>query len=123
MSSLPSVRSVLDKVDTGKKLTTREAVISKAINEVKNFLTSVPSTIGDSARNDLLKVWLTDRRHDTIAQCRRLMREVAQIKFSVIVGQTWFQEFSSLDENTLVMNFDGSKVNCSANLYEIQINV
>jgi hypothetical protein len=51
------------------------------------------------------------------------MREVAQIKFSVIVGQTWFQELSSLDENTLVMNFDGSKVNCSANLYEIQINV
>jgi hypothetical protein len=34
------------------------------------------------------------------------MRQIAAIKFSVIVGQVWLEEFESLDDNTSTMRFD-----------------
>jgi hypothetical protein len=125
LSSLPTVKSVLDKViNQGKKLTAREALMSKAINEVTGFMTSdAYRNIGPKAQEQLLRVWLTSRKRDTIGLCRQLMRAMAQIKFSVIVGQTWFEEFSSLDENQLTMTFDGSDVVCTANLKEIEVKV
>lgn len=124
LSSVPSVKSVLDKVKAGKKLTSRELLLSTGINEVTGFMTSdAYQNIGPKAQNELLRVWLTSRKRDTTALCRRLMRAIAQIKFSVIVGQTWFEEFSSLDENQLTMTFDGNDVVCTANLKEVEIKV
>lgn len=124
LSSLPGVKAVLDKIAAGKKLSAREILLNHPIKEVNDFMTSAGYvSLTEAARNDLLKVWLTNRKRDTIAVSRRLMREIAQIKFSVVIGQVWFQEFASLDENTLVMKFDGADVPCSVNLNEIEIKV
>lgn len=40
----------------------------------------------------------------------RLIRELAEIKFSVLVGQVWFPEFASLEENTLTITVGGYTV-------------
>jgi hypothetical protein len=124
LSSLPSVKSVLDKMDAGKKLTARESALCSAIAEVRGFLDSAAyKSIGDKPKNDMLHVWLTNRKRDTIATCRKLMREIAQIKFSIIVGQTWFTEFESLDQNSLTMDFAGTMIECTANLREVEIKI
>lgn len=124
LSSLPSVKSVIDKLDGKKKLTAREAVLTAAIEEVRGFIDApAHKKVPEKTRNELLHVWLTTRKRDTITLCRKLMREIAQIKFSVIVGQTWFSEFASLDENSLTMRLDGQDVNCTANLREVEIKI
>jgi len=109
LSSLPTVKSVIDKIDGKKKLTLREGLMSKAVSHAKSYGTH--------------QEYLNERKHGITKLCRKLMREIAQIKFAIIVGQTWFAEFSSLDENSLTMNFDGNDVVCTANLNEIEIKV
>lgn len=125
VSSLPSVKSVLDKVEKNpKKLTTREIALCPAIAEVRGFIDSPTNkSVNEKTRNELLHVWLTSRKRDTIILCRKLMREIAEIKFSVIVGQVWFSEFESLDENSLTMRFHGQDIMCTANLREIEVKV
>jgi hypothetical protein len=124
MASLPSVSEALDKLDGKKPPTGRVALLVPAIQEVKNFLESPAyQRVTDLAKGHLLHVWLSDRQKDTVSQVREAMRQIAQIKFSIIVGQTWFKEFSSLDENSLTMKLDGVDILCTANLKEISINV
>jgi hypothetical protein len=125
MSSLPSVKSVLDKLNAKKKLTTREIALCPAIAEVRGFIDGPTNkNVDEKTRNELLHVWLTSRKLDTITLCRKLMREIAQIKFSVIVGQVWFVDLGGdLNNNSLIMNFDGVLTECTANLREIEIKV
>jgi hypothetical protein len=52
-----------------------------------------------------------------------LIWQTAQVKFSVIVGQTWFQEFKSLDENQLTVKCGGYDIVGTCELREIQIKV
>lgn len=122
LSSLPSVRDVLGKLDAKKALTSRELLLAAPLNEYRDFLESPAyKSVGESARKELLRIWLTNRQKDTTSAVRQAMREIARTKFSVIVGQTWF--FPSLDENSLTMNLDGVDMVCTANLREIEIKV
>lgn len=123
LSSLPSVKSVLDKRGK-KKLTNAETLLVKAIEEVEGFLSGAAYTsLTGNPQHELLRVWLTSRTKDTISQVRRTMRALSEIKFSIIVGQVWFNEFESLDENSLTMALGGNDLVCTANLNEVEIKV
>lgn len=52
---------------------------------------------------------------------RRLQYAIARIKFAVIVGQTWFAEFPTLDDTTLTMGFAGAMVECAVELRETEV--
>jgi hypothetical protein len=56
-------------------------------------------------------------------EARRLMFEIAQAKFVVIVGQVWFQEFASLEENTLTLNLDGQDILFTAEMREVETKI
>lgn len=94
LSSLPTVKAVMDKLDGGKKLTRGEIALCPVIAEVRGFLKSNAYTsLNETAQKDMLRLWLKTRKTDTVALCRKLMRQIAAIKFSVIVGQVWLEEF------------------------------
>ena len=78
----------------------------------------------DSKDKDaLLKVWLESETKAAITSVRNLIREIAKTKFAIMVGHTWFKEFSSLDENSMTVNYDGLDYVCKAELKDIEVKI
>jgi len=76
-----------------------------------------PQEIKD--KDALFKQWLTDKLAESKKSVRGILYKMAQIRFSVVVGQTWFTEFSTIEENS--MDIDG--VNASVDMNEIQVEI
>lgn len=115
LSSLPSLKEARDKIAKGKT-TASVALMQPAIDKVEAFLATKPS---DSD----LETWLDAQAKDATGRVRGMLYEMAQIKFSITVGQTWPSEFKSLDENSLVIEVNGTKVEATLNMKEVEIRI
>jgi hypothetical protein len=114
-SKLDSVKAVREKITAKKKLNPCDTFMSNAITEVDDFIKKNPKNLHEK--------WLTGQTQAQIAKTRGLIYQTAQIKFSVIVGQVWFTEFKSLDENTLTLKLDGQDVTGICEMREVEIKV
>jgi hypothetical protein len=121
-SSLPKVDDTAKKMDDRKNLTTGDKLLAVAIQEYRDFIAS--SIYQKAAKPEhLLETWLKDKTEEAIKTARALNRKLAEIKFSVLVGQIWFKEFSSLDEGTLEFTVDGETLSGTATLKEIEVKI
>lgn len=121
LSSLPTLKKAEEAIAKGK-VTASVALMQPAIQEVADFLGSkVYTSAKDQAK--LFEAWLDGQFKSTQAEVRKLLGELARIKFSVVVGQVWFTEFKSLDENTMDITVDGQKLSCTVTAKEIQIPI
>jgi len=121
LSSLPSVKEAQQKIASGKT-TARHELLRPALKSVEEFEASdVLAKAKD--KDKVYEAWLDDQLSDAKTQVRKLLYEVSQIRFGVVVGQVWFTEFSSLDQNTLDLTLDGQKVTGTVEMKEIQIDV
>ena len=84
------------------------------VEEVEAYLAKKPSDA------DFLK-WIDAKAKDAVTKARGLIFELAQIKFAIVVGQVWFTEFSSIDENSMDITVDGTKIACKVEMKEVQI--
>jgi len=109
-SSLPKVEDVIAKVLANKPLTPVDKLMAVAINDYQSQINSslYKSLKDDKLRNDVLKTWLSTSKMDVRVNRRKLLQEIAQIKFSLILSKKWFDEFNSFDENELTLNLNGS---------------
>lgn len=114
-SKLDSVKAVKEKITAKKKLNPCDTFMSDAIKEVDGFVAKNPKNVHQK--------WLTGQAQAQIAKTRGMIYQSAQIKFSVIVGQVWFTEFASLDENQMTVKIDGQDVVGTCELKEIEIKV
>lgn len=57
------------------------------------------------------------------SHAKELGRLSSRITFAIIVGQVWFTEFSSLDENSMEVEYGGAKYLCTAELVETKVNI
>lgn len=122
LSTLPKVAEVREKLAKNAKLNAGGLLMADAVRDVGAFLAS---DVYQSAANkdDVFKEWLTDRRKTTTAHCRKLMRQIAQTTFTTVVGQVWFAEFSSMDENSLTIEQDGQKFECKVEMKESEVKI
>lgn len=121
MSSLPTLKDVQARIASGKHTAT-SALMAPYVKDVEDFLTSnVYKNASDPGR--VFKAWLEGQGADQKKKVRRLLYEVSQIRFGVIVGQTWFTEFSSLDENQLTITVDGKDVVGTVTMKEIEVAI
>lgn len=121
-SSLPKVSEVRDRFASSKKQTTLGALMVPAVEEVEKYLQSDEYT--QAVNKDVaFKAWIEAKAKDSIQKARQLMYQMACIKFSVIVGQVWFKEFSSLDENTLTVKLGGQDLACEVKMSEVAIKI
>jgi len=111
-SKLDSVKAVKEK--TGKK-NPCDVLMSDAIDAVESYLKKNPKNLHEK--------WLTGKTDTATAETRGLIYQTAQTRFAIIVGQVWFQEFGSLDENTLKVNVDGQEITGIAELREVEIKI
>jgi hypothetical protein len=112
-STLPSLKDA--KAKMGGKMNGPTSLMAKAITEVDDFLKKNPKNLHEK--------WLIGQTQAQVAKTRGLIWQTAQIKFGVIVGQVWFNEFKSLDENTMTVKCDGQDVTGVCEMREIEIKI
>ncbi len=117
-SSLPSVKDVqkrMAEIKAGKgKLTASMAVMEPAVNDLDALVDSKPADLATS---------LEEKAKANVKATRDLIANMAKTKFAIVVGQTWFSEFKSLDENTMTIDVDGNKLDCTVEMSEIEVKI
>lgn len=122
LSSLPSLKKAKEGIAKGK-VTASVGLMQPAIEAVEAFLASDVYTKAANP-DQLFEAWLDGQFKDAQKTVRRLLAELAQIKFSVVVGQVWFTEFKSLDEDTLdITTDDGERIKGKVEMKEIEIAI
>ncbi len=81
------------------------------------------NTYSASSKPETLKSWIELQQKICTENVRSLIQNKAKIIFSLVLGQTWFTEFSSLDENTLKFNFAGEDLELKIDMKEIEIKL
>ena len=119
LSSLPKVDDVVKKIESGAPLKLNEFVMADAIKKYKAQLESdMYMSLGEEQRKGVLKTYLETKSGILNKQRRKILQEIAQIKFSLILSKKWFTEFKSFDENQLALNIDGQDLNFTFALAE-----
>lgn len=120
-SSLPSLKEAKEKIAKAK-LNPPTALMQPYIEECEKFLTSDAYTKA-AAKEKVLEAWLKGQAKAATETCRKHIYNVAQTTFSIVVGQSWFSDFASLDENSMSLDFDGTKVDCKVEMKEIEVKI
>jgi hypothetical protein len=121
LSSLPKVGDVEAAVAAGKKLKVSEFVMSEAVKKVAEFKAS-PFYVKAADQQALLATWVETESKAAVKATRELMCELAQNKFAIIVGHTWFSDMAGLDDNAKDVTLAGfGPVAVTATLKDVQI--
>lgn len=120
-STIPSLKDFEKQAAKGK-LNGPATLMKTASDAVSEFLKSDVYT-KITNQDALFETWLEGQAKATTAKVRGLLFELAQTKFSIIVGQVWPTEFSSLDENTLTVDIDGTSVVGTLNMKEVEVKI
>jgi hypothetical protein len=108
LSSLPKVEDVIAKIKAKKELKLNEWVMADAI---KKYMSQTESemylSLSEEQQKGVLKTYLETKSGILNKQRRKILQEIAEIKFSLILSKRWFVEFKSFDENKLALNIDG----------------
>lgn len=116
LSSLPTLKEVREKMAKGK-LTASAALMAPFVTEVEDYLSANCKVQGAEADAAFIR-WIDQKAKDQTAEVRKQMFAIAQMKFAVIVGQVWFSEFKSIDENTMTLKIDGNDVEAKVEMKE-----
>ena len=124
LSSLPKVEDVVAKIKDGKPLKINEWVMADAIKKYLSQLDSdMYKSLGEEQQKGVLKTYLETKSNILNKQRRKVLQEIAQIKFALILSKKWFTEFKSFDENKLNLVLDGQDVEFTFNLSEKEVKV
>lgn len=122
-STIPTVASVIKKIEEGKALTPADELLKPAIDDYNAQVTSkiYTSLKDEKLKSDVLENWLKGANKDAQTKRKEYLQEIAQIKFALILSKKWFTEFKSLDEDTLVQNIDGKELTIKFEMAEKEI--
>lgn len=123
LSSLPKVEDVETAIAAKKPLKINQFVMKDALEKLDAFMGSdIYKNAAD--KNGLIETWIVGEQQAAVNKTRELIVKMAQRKFAIIVGQVWFSDFSSLDEDTLEVDVpDFGKVSVTASLKETEIEI
>jgi len=121
LSSIPSMNEFKKQAAKGK-LTAGAQLMAPTVKEIEDFLASAIYTKAAN-KDSLFEAWLEGQSKAATATTRKLICEMARSKFSISVGQAWPTEFASLDENTLEITVDGTKIQGKIEQLEKKIEI
>lgn len=120
-STIPSLNEFKKQAAKGK-LNGPAQLMEPAVKEIDAYLESAEYKKA-ADQDKAFELWLDKKAKETTAKVRDLLFEVARISFAVIVGQVWFTEFKTIDENSMDVTVAGATVNGTIELREIQIEI
>lgn len=110
--------SSLPKIDDAKKGKNGPSLLMQPhIDTVEKFFAKNAKDLAICER------WIEGKQDATVAETRSAIREMAKIKFAIVVGQVWFKEFASLDENTMSLTVDKTKLDGKVEMREVEIKI
>lgn len=132
-SSLPSVKDVRERMEAQAATSTPVATPtpkkrSKSTEYTPSMKLMVPALCEVDAllaspfyqkaanKDAFFEQWVSDKAKATVAETRKVQTEIAKLKFSVLVGQTWL--FPTFEENTLKADVDGAALEVKFELDE-----
>lgn len=115
LSTIPPVKKVLETVAAKKALTGCAKMMGEELLRIETFLSANPKNVHEK--------WLKGRMEAAIAATRGYIWQSAMMKFGILVGQIWFKEFKTLDENQLPIKTSGGEILATFVLSEIEIKV
>lgn len=123
LSTLPKVEDVETAIAAKKPLKINQFVMKDALEKLDAFMGSdIYKNAAD--KNGLIETWIVGEQQAAVNKTRELIVKMAQRKFAIIVGQVWFSDFASLDEDTLEVDVpDFGKVSVTASLKETEIEI
>lgn len=92
-SSEPKISDVLDKVKGGKKLTPSVEYMAAVIKRVDEYLAKNST---DANREEVINQMIADMEADK----KSFARQLAQMKFAMLVSRKWFEGSTNFDDNT-----------------------
>ena len=122
LSSIPSVNTLLEKIKNNSKLNAADKMLKLALDNYNNFVNS-EAIMNSKVKDELIKIWLEAETKSTIKEVRELQKELNRILYSIIIGQIWFDEFSSIDENELIIKYNDEEYKVQAILEEKEIPI
>lgn len=121
LSSIPSFNAFKKKMDEGKKLNPADQIMAKCYNNYLLIKADYTKN-GELNKEEFEKRLLEDLlKIDFIL--RNLSVKLAKMRFSIIVGQTWFKEFEGIENCKLSMEFNGQPIECSVELKDTEIAI
>jgi ribosome maturation factor RimP len=119
LSGLPKVVDVWKKIESGADLKLNEFVMADALKKYHAQMESdMYQSLNEEQQKGVLKTYLETKSKLLNVKRRKILQEIAQIKFSLILSKKWFTEFQSFDENQLALNIDGQDLNFTFALAE-----
>jgi hypothetical protein len=115
LSKLPSLKEAKESITKGK-MTPTVSLMADTIKKVDAF-------VAKTHTETELQTWLDAEKKAATERVRKLIFDIAQTTFALIVGQVWFTEFASIDENSMEIDFDGQQVACKAEMKDVQIKI
>ena len=124
LSSLPKVDVVKAKILAGTTLKLNEWVMRDALVKYMTQLESdMYLTLSEEQQKGVLKTYLETKSDILNKQRRKVLQEIAEIKFALILSKKWFTEFKSFDEDTLNLTLDGQNLTFKFDLNEKQVEI
>lgn len=120
-ASLPPVKEVQERMSLSSRpraraLTGGTALMAQAITEAEAAL---PKLETERAK----EMWFTGQQDVAVAETRMAILKKAKMVFAIVVGQIWFKEWESLDENTMEIETPLGKVTGRIEMIEEEIGV
>lgn len=117
LSKLPSLKELREMI-AKNKVNPAGTLMLESYREVEKFASTL-SSLPAGGREAAVEAWFEARQDEATKSVRSLIRELAEIKFSVVVGQVWFSEFKSMDENSMTIKADGNDLECKVETREV----
>lgn len=122
LSSLPKVTDVETLLlNASPKLGIKDVAMAAAITEYQQFV----SKLSNKETELLDKITFLNYKLTSLKkEDKEIMLKMSKIKFSTIIGQVWFIEFSNEDEDTkLELDYFNFKASVSAVLKDIEVKI
>ncbi|CAB4127457.1 hypothetical protein UFOVP75_206 [uncultured Caudovirales phage] len=113
-SALPSLNDVRKRIKDGN-LTPSASLMVPYLNDIESLQKKFDA--------ESYKFLLEARSKELVKQIRAMICEMAQVRFAIIVGQIWFYEMGSIEENTKTIQLGSAMVSCTAELVEKKFTI
>lgn len=124
LSSLPKVDAVKAKILAGSTLKLNEWVMSDALKKyMEQTASDMFQSLSEEQQKGVLRTYLTTKSDMLNIRRRKVLQEIAEIKFALILSKKWFIEFQSFDENTLNLTLDGQDLTFTFDLNEKEVEI
>lgn len=121
-STLPKVEEVADKLLKGGKLNGPGQLMAVPLRQYNELLATKAYTNAANP-NGILEAWLRSEAEVAARTVRDLAYQIGQIKFAIIVGGVWFQEFKDIGDGVLTMDLDGQPIQCTVEQKPEQVKI